>query len=122
MTPERFTTLAQKLRRATTEGSVQWKSSPRVVEGGAAVYEADIGNSYSVRFYYRPSTESDDVDYAIDLIRTGQLIDSFTDIDMRDSLDKPYVWMKQFYREVALHAKGVPEAVEDIIAELDKKS
>jgi len=119
MSGPKFYQLVDRLRTATSNGTVQWRWAGNTNKG-IEVYETDVGR-YKVRFFFRPNEDGSDVDYVMSLLHNDKEVDAFTDVDLRESLHKSYIYMAQFYREAGHSAKGTTRAIEDIISELDKK-
>lgn len=109
--------LVPKLHKQTIDGKLEWEQTDR--EGA---FQTSFPNS-SIRISVRPSESllSFQNDYVISIYNSsGILIESASDVDIKNELDNSYNLMKEMHETARGYALGVEQALDSIISELSK--
>jgi hypothetical protein len=108
---EKMVSLLQKLYQRTSEGRVPWQETEM-----PEVFQAAFPG-YAVRIHHDP----DSGDIVLSLFNEeGAQIEEVTDEDIKNELQNSFTLMKDLYDTARRTAMGVEEALDKILAELDK--
>lgn len=112
MASEKHIALVSQLLRQTHDGKLEWEESAL-----SGAFEVAFAN-YSIRMY------QDNADYWLGILdKTGRLIESFSDVDVRDAeweAGNSYAAFQKLYTMARRVALGAEKALNELLEELDK--
>lgn len=119
MKTEKLVKLVETLADKTANGEVAWKlestefpNDPRLA--------AKIGKHKIALWVNSPEDEFTAPDYGLSFLDTGDsVIDSVSDVDLKDQLPRSYDVMRQLYNSAHRDAKGIGTIVDDLLKDLD---
>jgi len=115
MASDKMVELVKKLVQRTVEGKVPWEQTE-----SDGVFQAAFPG-YAVRIFSR--LEENRFDYVLCLFNEeGVKIEEVTDVDLRDKIPAAFLIMKEMHDAARRKAMGVEEALDRILAELDKEN
>jgi hypothetical protein len=108
MSESKIVRLIQGVVRQTSAGKIDWEVTER-----EEVFQASFAN-YSIRLSH---SEADmGVDYWLTIINNeGLVIESVSDVQVRDELDGAYKIMEGLYANARRVALGVDKALDDLL-------
>lgn len=113
MSYQKLATLLTVLSEKTESGRIEWEESAR-----SNSYETSFPN-YSVVLSHRPSSVSED-DYVLYVVDArGDVVEEAADYDFREFMENPYSRMKELYETARRQAKGVDQALDEILKDLN---
>ena len=119
MTNPKMARLLARLVEKTDQGKVSWEETEQT-----DVYQAAFPG-YSVRISYREATgllALGTTDYLLSIFNEdGTQIDEASDVDLKSDYSDSFNRMKKLHEDARRKALGVDEALDKILAELDKE-
>jgi len=106
--------IVNKLINATDDGKVNWEETE--IED---VFQVSYP-SYSIRLFKTPSeTDPGDIDYVISILNeNGKILESATDVALKDLLPDSYLKMKALHESAKGYALGIEQTLDKIISDL----
>lgn len=113
MIESKIVRIIQGVVRQTNAGKIDWDVTER-----EDVFQASFPN-YSIRLSYTESAMG--VDYWLTVLNDeGVVIESVSDVDVRDELDGAYKIMERLYANARRVALGVDKALDDLLTIFDE--
>lgn len=113
MSENKMLVLINKLAERTGKGNLEWKSTE-----ASGVYQTSFPK-YSVRLAIRKNQRVADLDYVVQIIdNSGELVEEVDDTDFGSG--DHYEVMKELYEGARRKAKGVDDALDSILEDLDE--
>ena len=115
MDTNRAVALLERLAEKTHAGQLTWGRD--VFQTPNKVVTEISGHYVSVSEVERERTDPDYIIAVEDV--NGEVLDSFSDVDLRNALSSPFAKFRELYRAAWSNAMGVDIAVDEILKALD---